>query len=234
MDNTISFVLPLRGGSKRVEKKNVKDFCDVKGGLTKIKLDQLVMCDFVDNIYVTTDDQDVIEIAKEFNDPRIIIDIRPQYLCQSNTKIEDLISYIGELVSSDHIFWVHATSPFVNSNTYRRAWLSYRESVIESQQYDSLMSVTRIQQFLWSDSEKGIINKHNFDTRWPQTQDLEPLYEINHAFYINQKSNYNDRIGLEPLCFELDKKESIDIDYPDDFEFAELLFRASNEVKNKK
>ncbi len=45
------------------------------------------------------------------------------------------------------------------------------------------MSVTEIKQFIWSDREKKIINADkSIDAKWVQTQDLEPLYEINHAF----------------------------------------------------
>jgi N-acylneuraminate cytidylyltransferase len=90
------------------------------------------------------------------------------------------------------------------------------------------MSVTEIRQFIWSDKEKRIINADkNIETKWVQTQDLEPLYEINHAFYINSRENYlkmSDRIGENPYLYILKSSKSIDIDLEDDFELGRRVF----------
>jgi hypothetical protein len=60
---------------------------------------------------------------------------------------------------------------------------------------------------------------------------LKVLYEINHAFYINSIVNYiklKDRIGAKPYYFELDKLQSFDIDWEEDFRIAEKIFNAVN------
>jgi CMP-N-acetylneuraminic acid synthetase len=225
MNPSVSFVLPMRKSSQRVISKNTKIFAEIDGGLAKIKISQLLKTKFFEQLYVTTDDSQVLEIAESFSDSRIILDERPSYLCESTTRIEQLIEYIGNLVESDHIFWVHATSPFVTQQTYNRAWNYYVEHVCQTKIYDSLMSTLKIQQFIWSEIKNALINEHNYKTRWPQTQDLEPLYEINHAFYINERAHYSDRIGKKPMCFNLSKIEALDIDYDDDFEFAEMVYK---------
>ena len=65
-----------------------------------------------------------------------------------------------------------------------------------------------------------------------RTQDLPPLYEENSNFYIftktSFKNNANKRIGKNPKLFELDKFESVDIDEPQDFLLAELLYKTLN------
>jgi N-acylneuraminate cytidylyltransferase len=166
-----------------------------------------------------------LEIAKSFNDPRLVIVNRPSELCQSTTTVEDLTAYIRTLVDDEHIFWVHATAPFVTHEVLIKAWEEYCDKVVINKANDSLMSVTKVQQFIWSKEERKVINNTCSYSRWPQTQDLTPLYEINHAFYINSKVNYFDRIGENPLCFELNKVESVDIDWPEDFTFAEELWK---------
>ena len=90
------------------------------------------------------------------------------------------------------------------------------------------MSVNKIQQFIWDDSQRVIINNKNKANKWPNTQDLEPLYEINHAFYINSRKNYinmKDRIGLKPSIYICDGIKSIDIDWPNDFKMAQELIQ---------
>jgi len=226
-DQNFSFVLPLRAGSQRVKNKNTKDFAGIKGGLTYLKIRELLKVKQMNKCYISSDDLNVLRIAEAFNDPRLVIVKRPDELCQSDTTVENLTQYIRELVDDEHIFWVHATAPFVSYKTFIRAWMEYCDQVIGEDNNDSLMSVTKIQQFIWSDEEKKVINNSCVNSRWPQTQDLTPLYEINHAFYINAKTNYSDRIGKNPICYELDKLESMDIDWPDDFELAEKIYRLS-------
>jgi N-acylneuraminate cytidylyltransferase len=130
------------------------------------------------------------------------------------------------ITSGEHILWTHVTSPFVDEVDYQNAIERYFEALKDG--YDSIMSVTEIRQFIWSDKEKRIINADkNIETKWVQTQDLEPLYEINNAFYINSRENYlkmSDRIGENPYLYILKSSKSIDIDLEDDFELGRRVF----------
>ncbi|NOI68720.1 acylneuraminate cytidylyltransferase family protein [Vibrio sp. 99-8-1] len=223
-DNNFSFVLPIRSRSQRVKKKNTRQFAGLDGGLTKIKISQALRVESMVRLYVTSDDDEALSIAKSFNDSRIILNERPMHLCQSTTDIGDLIRFIKNLVEEENIYWIHCTAPFVDERCLQEAWNVYSEQVLNKKLYDSLMSVTKIQQFIWSNEERRVINNSSKTNRWPQTQDLVPLYEINHAFYINAKSNYDDRIGKKPFCFEIKPEDSIDIDWPEDFEFAQKIW----------
>lgn len=226
MENKISFFLPTRKGSERVINKNTRSFSGVDGGILKIKLSQLLEVEDVHEIIVSTNDPETIRVANDFNSDRIKIIIRPEELCLSSTNIEEFINYIPTIVNSDHIFWVHATAPFVNAAEYKLALNRYWE-VIRDETFDSIVSVTKIQQFLWDAEQKNYVNHDRTKVKWPRTQDLKPLYEINHAFYINSKSNYvkyNDRIGINPDLYVLDKIKSFDIDWEDDFKIAEVIY----------
>lgn len=223
----ICFFLPVRKGSERVKDKNTIPFAGIEGGILHLKLTQLLEVPEI-NIVLSTNDEKSIEIALSFNNDRIKIIERPKYLCLSSTIVEDFINYIPTIVNAEHIFWVHATSPFVDSFTYKNALDTYWANVLFNKENDSLLSVTKFQQFLWDKEEKKLINYDRSIVKWPRTQDLKPLYEINHAFYINSRENYlkyNDRIGLDPYLFELDKIKSFDIDWEDDFFLAEEMYK---------
>lgn len=228
MNNSFAFFLPTRKGSERVPNKNTKSFAGIEGGLVRLKLKQLLAMPLSYPIYISTNDPATIEVADSFASDRIQIVERPDRLCQSGTVIQDFINYIPTVVPNEHIFWVHATAPFVDEKVLMAAYEEYLH--VEKSGfsvYDSLMSVTKIQQFLWDAESSDFINHDRSKVKWPRTQDLKPLFEINHAFYINSRDNYlkfEDRIGQRPYPFELDRIASFDIDWPDDFKLAEIIY----------
>lgn len=230
-DLDIAFFLPTRSGSERVINKNTRQFGNVEGGLLKIKLDQLLSIPNIP-IFISTNDSETMRIAENYNSDRIKIIVRPEELCLSSTIIEDFIKYIPTVIEASHIFWVHVTSPFVDATHYKEVIEIYKNKVL-SGEYDSLLSVTKIQQFLYDKETKKYINHDRTIEKWPRTQDLKPVYEINHAYYINSKENYlkyNDRIGIDPYLIELNKLQSFDIDWEDDFKIAEIIYDSIKKI----
>lgn len=225
--NKYAFFLPTRKGSERVVDKNTRTFAGIEGGILKLKIQQLLNVERVSDIIISTNDESTINIACSFPNDRIRIIERPNELCLSSTVIENFIDYIPSIVDAEHIFWVHATAPFANVEVLNSALDCYESEVLRKKSFDSLLSVSKIQQFLWSKKENRCINFDRSLVKWPRTQDLSPLYEINHAFYINSRENYlklHDRIGESPLLFELDRIHSFDIDWEDDFIIAEIIY----------
>ena len=224
----LSIVLPIREGSQRVKNKNIRPFSRDGKSLTELKITELLKIKNVDEIVVTTNYEEAIEQIKTItkDNPKIKIDRRPEHLCQSTTVVKELIEYMPTITKGEHILWLHVTSPFVKSEDYQQAIEEYFKALKNG--YDSIMSVTEIKQFLWSDRSKKIVNSNsNIESKWVQTQDLEPLYEINHAFYINSRENYlrmSDRIGVNPYLAILKGSKNIDIDYEEDFELARKIF----------
>lgn len=226
MNEVIAF-LPMRKGSQRVKNKNIKNFADIKGGLTFIKISQLLKVKKIDKIIVSTNDQEVKNIAGSFNSDKILIDDRPEHLASSETSTDDLIKYVPNIIKTGIILWTHVTSPFVNEDLYNDMIEKYFQNL---EHFDSLMSVTKIQKFLW-DTEKPI-NYYKSKEKWPRTQTIEPVYEVNSGSFIADISvykNLDDRIGEKPFLYELSIKEAFDIDWEDDFEIAEILWKKTNE-----
>ncbi len=228
MDNSkVSIFIPTRSGSERVKNKNTRTFCGIEGGILRIKLQHLIQIEGVKEVILSTNDLDSIKVAETFFPEKIKIIRRPDELCKSETKVSDLIKYVGDVVNNEHIFWIHATSPFVEKRDYEEALNKYLQENKNDPTY-SLASVSKIQQFLWDNDLKRVINHNVKNGDWPRTQDLKPIYEINHAFYINSKTNfkkYNNRVSPNMDVFELDKIKQIDIDWEEDFLLAEQIYK---------
>ena len=221
MNNIIAFV-PCRKGSQRVKNKNVRDFADIHGGLTRIKITQLLKVKEIKTIIISTNDEEVKAIAKSFNNNKIIIDDRPDYLADSSTSTDELIKYIPKIIKSGLVLWTHVTSPLINEKIYSEAIKKYFENI---NIHDSLMSVTKLQKFIWG--QNNPVSYDKLKEKWPRTQTIKPLYEVNSAIFIADIKIYktmNDRIGKTPLLFETSEKLSFDIDWEDDFEIAEILW----------
>ncbi|MHA7059240.1 acylneuraminate cytidylyltransferase family protein [Aquimarina sp. M1] len=218
----MTIFLPCRLGSQRIPQKNTKDFAGVKGGLLKIKLNTLLQVSGIDTIVVSTNDPEVIAVSKSFKNKKISIDIRPDHLATSSTSTDDVVKYVPSIIEDNHILWTHVTSPFISVSTFEKAIGKY----LSTNNFDSLMTVNKVQTFLW-DKEKPI----NYDRsveKWPRTQTLPEFFEINSGFFISSRQNYlkyGDRIGAKPYLYVTEGYESLDVDWPEDFQLAEMIYK---------
>ncbi len=226
MSNKIAFFLPTRKGSERVKNKNTKNFAGIEGGLIENKIRQLVGTKFIDEIILSSNDEICMSIVEKYAkiDDRVKIIPRPEELCLSTTNLQDLICYVPTITQADHILWGHVTTPLAGSEEYDAGIKLYLEKLSEG--YDSLVGVTELKNFLLNKEGQLINNTTNIP--WPRTQDLAPLYEINHTMFLAKREVYveqKNRIGKKPLLYVMDKTHSYDIDWPEDFEIAEIMYK---------
>ena len=71
--NKVTVFLPMRKGSQRIKNKNIRDFSGIKGGLSFIKISQLLKVESISKIVISTDDDEIKILAKSFNNDKIII-----------------------------------------------------------------------------------------------------------------------------------------------------------------
>jgi CMP-N-acetylneuraminic acid synthetase len=219
----ITAFLPCRKGSQRIPDKNIKPFAGIDGGLLKIKLEQLLACPTIDSLCISSNDERVLDYASSIKDSRIIIDHRPDYLADSTTTTDELIKYVPSIISEGHVLWTHVTSPFITGIDYTQIIDTYLNNLDLG--YDSLMTVLKLQGFIWDENEPISYNRSNL--KWPMTQNIKPLYEVDSGIFLSSVKNYktfSDRIGISPFLFEQTKSKSIDIDWPDDFVLAEKIY----------
>ena len=222
MGQNINVFLPMRLGSERIPQKNTKNFSGIDGGLCKIKINQLIRCQSIEKVYVSTNDPDVVSISNSFNSKKIKVIIRPDELASSLTSTDELIKYVPEVMPEGYILWTHVTSPFINSDTYYKIIDTYQKNL---NKFDSLMTVSKIKKFIWNDYEP--LNYDRNLEKWPRTQTLKPLWEVNSGAFLASKDIYkyrHDRIGNTPYLYQLNDEIAFDIDWLEDFKIAEALY----------
>jgi len=221
----VNVFLPCRKGSQRVPKKNIRPFAGFKYGLTEIKLQQLIKSKKVSKIYLSTNDKEILNYAKSLKNDKLIIHKRSDCLSSSQTSTDELILHALELIKEGEILWTHVTSPFLNALEYDKIIEKYEQ--VKENGYDSLMTVNLIRNFLWN--KQGPINYNRTKEKWPKTQTIKPIYEINSAVFLTNSAVYeqlNDRIGQKPYFYALDKIKGFDIDWEDDFKIAEAIVKS--------
>ena len=227
MSEDLSIVLPMRAGSQRVPKKNTKPFAGYRYGLADLKIRQLLGVPGVSEIIVDTDEPLIVDIVDSLGlskqeRSKIRVEPRDPNFSGSDITTDSLIRYLANKLETKDVLWTHVTSPFINASVYVDAIQSYFER--DRAQYDSLMSVTVLQEFIWDD--QGPCNYDVKVERWPRTQTLPKWHFVNSGMFICDSSFYRDkgdRIGSKPFLFEIDKIIGFDVDWPIDFEVAEYI-----------
>ena len=226
LEKQINVFLPCRKGSERVPGKNTRKFSDFENGLIEIKLAQLEAARLIDKIYLSTDDERILDYVSGRSSEKIITHHRSVDLATSTTSTDSLIKHACQLITKGQILWTHVTSPFFNASAYDQMIKRYFAMLDEG--FDSLMTVTELRGFIWN--EEGPLTYDRAIEKWPRTQTLSPLLEVNSAAFISSRENYlnhEDRIGLNPYPFRISKIEAFDIDWPEDFLIAEAIASSS-------
>ena len=216
----MTVLLPMKGHSERVPNKNMKDFNGIPLYHAIMKI--LLHSSHVEKIAINTDSEIIAENAVN-NFEKVVIINRPGKIRGDFVSMNDIIAYDLSQLNGEHFLQTHSTNPLLTTVTLDSAIQAYFDHL---DKYDSLFSVTRFQsRFYWED---GKAINHN-PKELLRTQDLPPVFEENSNFYIFSKDSFkkagNKRIGLRPQMYEVNKPEAIDIDDPEDFQLAELLYK---------
>ncbi|WP_076380900.1 acylneuraminate cytidylyltransferase family protein [Pseudomonas flexibilis] len=222
MHDKISCFLPCRKGSERVPRKNIKPFAGIQNGLVELKIRQLLGSNLIDEIVLSTNDEEILSFAHSLGEQRVRVHERVDALASSQTSTDELVAHALNLIPVGHILWTHVTSPFFNSSVYDSVIKKYLSCLAEG--YDSLMTTTLLHAFLWQDNKP--LNYDRTIEKWPRTQTIKPIHDVNSGAFLASAEIYrdqDDRIGVNPFLYSLDKIVSHDIDWPEDFYMAEAL-----------
>ncbi len=213
-------IVPMRGGSERVPKKNLKP-CAGRP-LYHYIVDTLLACDAVTTVVIDSDSEAILADARA-SFPKVLTRRRPAALGQAEVTMNAVLKDTLAHLDGDRFLQTHSTNPLLTTATVRRAIDAFDATT----DHDSLMSVTRLHTRLWTES--GPLNHDPSDLR--PTQDLAPIFEENSCLYLFDRAAFEargNRVGARPLLFEIDPIEAIDIDTPADFRLAEALILSSD------
>lgn len=209
---TVAFV-PIRLNSKRVVGKNLKMLGDKP--LMCYVLETLAKAKGVDEVYCYCSNEDVIKYLPE----GVKFLKRPEFLDRDETLGKEIYEEFTKTVDADVYILAHTTSPFMKKETFENAL-----DKIINEDYDSAFSAEKIQTFAWF---KG--KTLNYDLKEiPRTQTIEPVYVETSAFFMFKRDVWKvhkQRIGFKPYMALVDKIEGVDIDWPEDFAFAEKILQ---------
>ena len=227
----ISFFIPIKKNSKRIKNKSTRKIERFKLGLTEIKILHLKKLRNIlkkDNRFpkaefiISTDCEKVKKYVKK--NPWIKLHNRSRKLA-SDDCLDKLIKEVPKICFGKFILWTHVTSPCFNEFCYKNFLLKFLKNI---KKHDSAFSANLVGTFILNEKYKWV--SHDIKKKkWPRTQDLKKLYLVNNSIYLNSRENflkYNDRIGKKPFYMEMNKIDSFDIDWPEDFKAAEKLYKA--------
>lgn len=211
---TVAYI-PIKLNNERTPGKNIKKMFNGKS-IVQILQETLVRLNNLDEIYVFCSDERI----KEYLIDGVKFLKRPEFLDTKQATPNDIIDEFMKLVDADVYMVSHATSPFVSVEHFEECI-----EAVKSGEFDSSFTAQKLQKLLWKSNGTPL----NFDPEnVPRTQDLEPYYDEVSAAYVFTKEMYmkhKRRIGLKPHITVVSELESIDIDYPEDFEIANAVYK---------
>lgn len=224
MENLL-VVIPARGGSKGLPGKNIKKLCGKP--LIEYSIDVARAITTDDNICVSTDDAEIIEVVKQCG-LRLPF-IRPAELATDTATTNDVLLHAIEHYEKqgkyfDKIVLLQPTSPLRKVEEVKEAIAMYRDDI------DMVVSVTRshASAVLCCENEDGFVELvHNKKAAGRQSSPA--FYEFNGAIYvINVKSlKMKGLAGFDKrLKYVMPKESSIDIDDIYDFMLVESILRS--------
>lgn len=225
-------VIPARGGSKRIPRKNIKLFCGKPMIAWSIAAAQQSGC--FDQVLVSTDDDEIAAVARQHG--ATVPFIRPTALADDHTGTTPVIRHAIEWHQAQghspaQVCCIYATAPFVSAEDLRRGQLALVESAS-----DYAFSVTSyafpIQRAvrITPANRVEMFNPEHFNTR---SQDLEEAFHDAGQFYWGTADAWlHERriFGANSVPVMLPRHHVQDIDTPADWARAEWLFKAMREL----
>jgi CMP-N-acetylneuraminic acid synthetase len=214
---TVVALLPMKAHSERVAGKNFREFCGKP--LFRWVLDTLLEVDEIDRIVINTDARHILADNGLVDSRRVLIRDRRAEICGDFVSMNRVLADDVAHVDAGIYLMTHTTNPLMKADTVRRALAAFRAAQAEGRA-DSLFTVDRVQTRFYRADGSPV----NHDPKQlVRTQDLEPWFEENSNLYVFSRDSFaktEARIGEKPMMFESPRFESIDIDTPEDWDFA--------------
>ncbi|MDH5471998.1 MAG: pseudaminic acid cytidylyltransferase [Gammaproteobacteria bacterium] len=221
-------VIPARGGSKRIPKKNIRDFCGKP--IIAYSIEAAIVSGCFDKVIVSTDDEEIAAVARRFGAELPFI--RPKELADDYTGTNDVVKHAIRWFQEQNenislVCCVYATAPFIQSS-YLKA--GYEKLISSGKSF--VFSVTS---FPFPIQRAIRINVNDeVEAIWPEnimkrSQDLEEAYHDAGQFYWGQTEAFlNDEIVFSRVSCPVVLPRHLvqDIDTMEDWHRAELMFQA--------
>ena len=221
-------IIPARGGSKRIPRKNIKDFCGQP--MIAWSIQAAIESNCFDKIIVSTDDEEIAKVARTYGAETPFV--RPPELSDDHAGTIPVIAHAIEWqsqhsIAATEVCCIYATAPFIQAKD-----IQHGLTVLQSSGADYAFSVTSyafpIQRAIRITAEKRLemFQQEHFNTR---SQDLEEAWHDAGQFYWGKSQAWLEGKPLfsrDGAPVQLPRYRVQDIDTAQDWERAEWLMKA--------
>ncbi|MEY8204732.1 MAG: pseudaminic acid cytidylyltransferase [Bermanella sp.] len=226
-------IIPARGGSKRIPRKNIKPF--MGRPMMAYSIEAAIESECFDRIIVSTDDEEMARVAVSLGAE--VPFMRPAFLADDHTATVPVIKHAIEsiMAAGEQVTFaccIYATAPFIRAADLKQAFLKLKQA-----NSDYCLSVTDftypIQRSLRVTAAGSIemLYPENYLTR---SQDLEPTYHDAGQFYFGRCQAWLSQkpiLAAGSLPFIIPRSRVQDIDTPEDWQQAEIMYQLLNHKK---
>ncbi len=220
-------IITARGGSKRIPRKNIKDFCGKP--IMAYSIEAAKGSGLFDEVMVSTDDEEIAEVARKYG-ARVPF-MRSEAMSDDYATTADVLrEVLGEYEKRGNFFeWmccIYPTAPFVTAKKLHSSFLYMQE-----RKGDALIPVVK---FSYPPQRCVVIKEGFMQYKWPEnirvrSQDLEPLYHDAGQYYFWKVEKFSEDIIENTVSLVLNEFEVQDIDTLDDWQLAEIKYRMMQE-----
>lgn len=225
---SILAIIPARGGSKRIPRKNIKEFCGKP--IVEYSIHAALSAGIFSEVMVSTDDEIIAEIAKKAGASVPFFrgaEASSDFATTADVLIEVLDCYQGLGQTFDEVCCIYPTAPFVTAQKLRTGYELL-------QQGDSVMPVVK---YSYPIQRSIHIKEDLVYMNWPEhvntrSQDLEEMYHDCGQFYFLKVEALRKTKALfteKTVPYIMSDLEVQDIDNLEDWKIAELKFRLMGE-----
>lgn len=214
-------IITARGGSKRIPKKNIKEFCGKP--IIAYSIKAAIESNLFDEVMVSTDDDEIAEVAQKYG-AKVPFKRSSETSDDFATTADVLKEVLENYKNYDYFCCLYPTAPFVTSQKLNDSF-----ELLKKKNADSLVPVV---EFSFPPQRGLVIKEDTLSFKHPEcanmrSQDLESMYHDVGQFYWGKIDNFlkNEKIISDnTVAFKIDPLEAQDIDTEVDWKLAEIKF----------
>jgi CMP-N-acetylneuraminic acid synthetase/spore coat polysaccharide biosynthesis predicted glycosyltransferase SpsG len=208
VNSTVVAIIPARGGSKGIPRKNLRLLCGKP--LIAYTIEAALSSKLIDRVLVSTEDQEIAEVSRIYGADVVQ---RPLELARDDVTLDPVIFHAVKAIEGKGnqkyglVVTIQPTSPLLSKETIDKAL-----DIMLASGYDTLVSVTREAHLYWMlGANKTPVPLYR---ERKNRQELEPIFKETGALLICRRNamSRESRIGKNVYLFEIPSEEAIDID----------------------
>jgi pseudaminic acid cytidylyltransferase len=222
-------IIPARGGSKRIPRKNIRSFCGKP--LIAYSIAAAKACELFDHVIVSTDDEEIRDVANQYGAETPFV--RPADLANDHATtvpvIKQAINWVQENIGEvGAACCIYATAPFIQVHALREA----HDLMVRKNVSGYVFSATTFPfpiQRAFKVRPNGLVEMFEPNNYMTRSQDLEEAYQDAGQFYWGSAATYmSEKIffSTDSMAYVLPRHMVQDIDTLEDWRRAELMYAA--------